>query len=678
MQLRVFLVLTAAILSSPLVVADTTVTIAMTSNWGTWDGWGTSLAWSGKRFGNRNDLADILFTRNDTQLNGQTLPGMGLNIARYNAGACSWNKLSWDNDATMVESPNIDHSWQMEGYWLDGISGDPATVSWNWSVDANQRAMLQKAKARGADRFELFSNSPMWWMCSNHNPSGSNCIQPISGCNDENLDPKYQTQHAVYLATIAKYARDNWGLTFESVEPFNEPSSHGWIGYMGPFEAWLAEKLGYGNWGRQEGCHINWDTMPNVIEALRSELDNRGLHGTLVAASDEYSYSESVDTWKHLNDSGIKVQRWNVHGYQDGPRDVLRDLVHGQGQKLWMSEYGDGDVTGKTLANQLLLDLRWLRPTAWVYWLVLDGGNWGLIDAPTATGVVGAVSQKYFVLTQFTRHIRPGMRILDSGAKNVVAAYDDAKQLLVVVVVNLGDAQNFQFDMPLFAKPPTNARPIRRWVTKIGSGGERYEFSNLTWNSPGTAFEVSVDANMVHTFEFDDLVASDHYPILANATWASGGELQQSDFYGGYNPRSPVSDVPALAAKSSRPKPVKLSFHGGDRVDSVGLTLADGAVVKHGGGGGTEASMTLGSSEYWTSAELCQANRGGGIDYGIVYIKAITSNGGTLEAGHRSSECRIFNAPSGWQIIGFVAWEGWEIDGLSFVYGPQQVSRSTG
>ncbi|KAK3375846.1 hypothetical protein B0T24DRAFT_591545 [Lasiosphaeria ovina] len=38
------------------------------------------------------------------------------------------------------------------------------------------------------------------------------------------------------------------------------------------------------------------------------------------------------------------------------------------GKKLWNSEYGEGDATGQRLASNLLLDFRWLKPTAWVYW----------------------------------------------------------------------------------------------------------------------------------------------------------------------------------------------------------------------------------------------------------------------------------------------------------------------
>lgn len=199
-----------------LAVADETYTIDASSDWGTWEGWGVSLAWWAKAFGDRDDLADIFFSLDTTTLGSQSLPGLGFNIARYNAGACSNNTYS---DTSMVESPNMIPSRQVDGYWWDWASGDPGSMSWHWDVDANQRAMLAKAMERGANHLELFSNSPMWWMLSNKNPSGAD-----DGSSD-NLQAWNHANHSQYLAGIALYAKNNWGVTFESVEPFNEPSA---------------------------------------------------------------------------------------------------------------------------------------------------------------------------------------------------------------------------------------------------------------------------------------------------------------------------------------------------------------------------------------------------------------------------------------------------------------------
>src|SRR4051812_6245186 len=101
-------------------------------------------------------MSDLLFTFNNTYFPeaGATLPGLGMNIVRYNAGASSFNSI---NGATMQASPNIAAFRQIDGFWLDWNSSDPNSTSWDWSVDLNQRTALTKAKARGANIFELFS-----------------------------------------------------------------------------------------------------------------------------------------------------------------------------------------------------------------------------------------------------------------------------------------------------------------------------------------------------------------------------------------------------------------------------------------------------------------------------------------------------------------------------------------
>ena len=112
-----------------------------------WDGWGVSLAWWGKVYGDRDDLADAVFSTRTTQVAGTEVPGLGLNIARYNAGACSWNEI---DGRKMLVSKTILPFRQIDSFWLDPRDPDPASSSWNWNVDANQRAMLLKARDRGA------------------------------------------------------------------------------------------------------------------------------------------------------------------------------------------------------------------------------------------------------------------------------------------------------------------------------------------------------------------------------------------------------------------------------------------------------------------------------------------------------------------------------------------------
>ncbi|KAF1833949.1 endo-beta-1,6-galactanase [Decorospora gaudefroyi] len=474
--MRTAILLEAVVLlaGSAGVNADITTTINPKSNWGIWEGWGTSLAWWAKAFGSRDDLADVFFTLQQTQVNGQSLPGLGFNIARYNAGACSWNSYKGER---MVESPRIKRSRQVEGFWVDWASTDPMSSSWDWSVDVNQRAALQKAIARGANKTELFSNSPMWWMTKNHNPSGA-------ANGGENIQSWNLEQHAIYMATVAQQFKNRWGIEFESVDPFNEPSAN-W---------WKAD-------GTQEGCHIDVATQAKIIGYLDTHLTNRGL-ATQIVASDESLYDQAVNTLRNIGSTAVsQIGRIQVHGYQKGGGDRagLRKLADNAGKPLWNSEYGDGTGSGADMVRNLLLDMRYLKPTAWAYWQVLDGGGWALITADNDAGTLGSANQKLFVLAQFTRHIRPGMQILDGGSNNVVAAYDARTSKLVVVAVNWDASQNVNFELSGFAGRPAPGTKVKRWGTGIGSGDRYVQYSDVAIS--GTRFSSYIARNGVQTFE---------------------------------------------------------------------------------------------------------------------------------------------------------------------------------
>ncbi|KAI0900672.1 mannose-binding lectin [Annulohypoxylon nitens] len=162
-------------------------------------------------------------------------------------------------------------------------------------------------------------------------------------------------------------------------------------------------------------------------------------------------------------------------------------------------------------------------------------------------------------------------------------------------------------------------------------------------------------------------VLSDHNPITVNFTWSAGSSLRQSGYWGGPH-GTWFTDVTTLSTKTS-PKASVLTFRGGSRLDSVGLTLTDGTTFTHGGTGGDVSSLTLNSGEYWTSAVLCQGQKSG--ETRNFYIKATTSTGRTLESGTSTSDCSTFTAPSGWGIVGYLGQDGDEMDQLAFVYAPQ-------
>jgi galactan endo-1,6-beta-galactosidase len=461
--------------------ADATVAVNPAVKYGTWEGWGTSLAWWANVFGARDDFADLFFTTKSVTYNGTSLPGLGLNIARYNLGACSTNSVGGQS---MVSSPNIPAYKRIEGYWQDWNNEDPTSTAWKWTADATQRAALVKATQRGAVS-ELFANSPMWWMCLNHNPSGAS-----GGGN--NLQSWNYRQHASHLAAVALYAKTNWGVNFATVDAFNEPASAWWTAT-----------------GTQEGCHLDPAVQAAVLPYLRTELNTRGLTATKISASDETNYDVARSTWSSFGASTkALVDRVNVHGYQGagGRRDLLyTDVVTTAGKKLWNSETGDGDATGLTLASNLCLDFRWLHPTAWVYWQVMDPtAGWAMITYDESTLTAGAVQTKYYVMAQFSRHVRPGMTILDTGSDYVTAALDTTAGRLVLVAVNTAStAQTLTFDLSRFTTATgATGGLVRRWNTVTSGSGDRYTAHTDTYLS-GRTLSVPFAAGAVQTLEVD-------------------------------------------------------------------------------------------------------------------------------------------------------------------------------
>ena len=160
----------------------------------------------------------------------------------------------------------------------------------------------------------------------------------------------------------------------------------------------------------------------------------------------------------------------------------------------------------------------------------------------------------------------------------------------------------------------------------------------------------------------DGLMLSDHDPITVGFTWSRNAAFQLSDQFGGPHGDyfTDIDKVPAGARATA------VALRAGSRVDQMSLTLSGGTTLAHGGTGGTASSLTLGSGEYVTSANLCQAQKDGRTR--IFYAKFTTNLGRTLAGGTTTSDCVTRTAPSGWQIAGFHGRTGDEVDKIGFIY----------
>lgn len=291
--------------------------------------------------------ADLLFSTEDVPLSSlwpqwvgpympQAVPGLGLSIARYNIGGCGL-----DDEMTGEDRGNKARGWFAE---IEGFQPEP-NGDFDWSRDEAQRAFLHLAVERGVDQVELFANSPMWWMTSHNSSFGGMLTKP--------------DEFASYLAEVAAQARSGWRVPVKSVAPFNEPSAQWW---SFPHN--------------QEGCRVDLSKQARVIARLRDELDRRGLSDVVIAASDENRPDHSLFTLRELRRAEVAgstnvgyVGCLNVHSYEaaepwleekhPGCRAAVSRLASASSIPIAVSEHGNGDTSGATLARIIFEDLHY-------------------------------------------------------------------------------------------------------------------------------------------------------------------------------------------------------------------------------------------------------------------------------------------------------------------------------
>ncbi|WP_343222182.1 glycoside hydrolase [Novosphingobium profundi] len=403
---------------------------------GAFEGWGTALAWFANVTGGwpdaeRNRLADLFYGRAD---GGEE--GLGWTIARYNIGGGN----------AQDSAPYLRTGAAVPGFWAKpkGATGrdwwnpeDPA--QWNWQADANQRWWLDAIRQRvKAPIFEAFSNSPPWFMTVSGRVSGAD------KATDDNLRPGMEGAFAEYLARVVDELQKRHHIVFRTLSPMNEPNT----------DYWHATNT-------QEGSHWSPQRQSTMIEASDAALRRHGL-ATKVAASDETNSHLFLRDWAGWSPAArAKVGQLNVHSYGTVHQTAVRDIATASGIPLWMSENdtplpGDpetftGMASPLAFAEHVVLDLKRLEPTAWVFWQAvetLSGGNgkpssnWGLVKADMASSARGPhpihVTGKYWAMAQFSRYIRPGDRLVPVDDMDTAGALSADGERLVMVHVNAG------------------------------------------------------------------------------------------------------------------------------------------------------------------------------------------------------------------------------------------------
>ncbi len=85
-----------------------------------------------------------------------------------------------------------------------------------------------------------------------------------SGCaagstfGNNNLKDDYYDDFAEYVTEVIKHFKDNWGITFDTVAPLNEPISMWWKSS-----------------NNQEGCHFDRDKQNLLVNLIGQKLTSK-------------------------------------------------------------------------------------------------------------------------------------------------------------------------------------------------------------------------------------------------------------------------------------------------------------------------------------------------------------------------------------------------------------------
>lgn len=269
---------------------------------------------------------------------------------------------------------------------------------------------------------------------------------------------------AAYLTTVVQHFRDEWGIQFAAFTPLNEPNSNWWI-----------------KSNRQEGCAFDQSSQVELINRVAQSLAAKGLNDVRIAVADTYSVDEAVSNWRlYPAETQAHISILTTHAYSARPEAETRlhNIATENGKTLWMTEFGAGpgpyDVRSMSpafeLATRILVDMKFLRPSAWVVWDGIEDDQdnrhydimWGLITAHYLDGSYAySPTRQYYAMGNFGKFIRPGAQIIESGDNHVLAAYHPATQTLVLVAVNRSpDDLSIVHDLSKFS-PISTAIPYR-------------------------------------------------------------------------------------------------------------------------------------------------------------------------------------------------------------------------
>ncbi len=437
------------------------------------EGWGGSLCWWANVMGAYSD------SKIKTICDWLTDPinGLNMNIFRFNIGG--------GDDPTHQHMSSAYR--EMPGYKAT------LTADYDWKQDVNQRKILQQLIASRINKFGsndiqlvAFSNSPPYWMTKSGCSSGS-----VEG-NVTNLKSDMFDDFADYLTSVTKYYHDSLNISFNYIEPFNEPDGNWWKAL-----------------GSQEGCYFSTADQLIMIRELYGKLTSKNmLSYCQITANDANNLDNclnALNSYKSAGDILSKIGLVSTHSYGGTNRRGMATWASTNNKRLWQSESGPLSVGGSvtyqmlTMANRIATDFRDLKCTAWCDWGLASNNDpgWGLIlgtfsdySNPISKGI------SFYIRAQYSRFLKSGYTVINNSATNIVTAVSPDEKELVIVLCNIDlNTQKYKADLSKFS----NFGKVKQYRTRaVESFGIKNSLDMFT--IAGNTFDYDALSESVSTF----------------------------------------------------------------------------------------------------------------------------------------------------------------------------------
>lgn len=186
-------------------------------------------------------------------------------------------------------------------------------------------------------------------------------------------------------------------------------------------------------------------------EMLTFMKENASAIGTRVIAPESFQFRRAM-TDPILNDSSACANLDVVGGHIYGGGLGAYPLAEMKGKEIWMTEHLSGetsqanDLSWSLSAAKEISDVMSAGMNAYVWWYLVR--FYGPIsDGTEGSGNKGDVTKKGYMMSQFSRFVRPGFYRVESsvyptlGAASTTAYQDPASSKVIIVAVNTGSTQ---------------------------------------------------------------------------------------------------------------------------------------------------------------------------------------------------------------------------------------------